>query len=180
LHSYPLDVDSASLAEWERISKAATAFYEQKGFERIEKDITSLVWMEPRAEPRDLTAIICANWNCGTTAFDDLKRACGDLPSGPALRLAPRQEEGEGAATAAPAAATAASLSDRMAELLSAANQARQDLRAPDELRALEEAARTVPDESFRAFARTRRRNAEVYARHAARLDPLIERAIAQ
>jgi hypothetical protein len=37
-----------------------------------------------------------------------------------------------------------------------------------------------VPDDSIRALARTRRRNAEVYARHAARLDPLVERAISQ
>jgi hypothetical protein len=179
LHTDPLDVDATSLAEWERISNAAIAFYEQKGFVRIEKDMTSLVWMKPRAEPRDVTVIICAIWNCGTTAFDDLLRACGDLPKGPALLLEPRQE-GEKPAMAAPAAGAGGALSERMAELLSAAHQARQDLRAPEELRALEEAARTVPDESVRVFARTRGRNAEVYARHAARLDPLIERAIGQ
>lgn len=177
LRSDPLDVDAASLAQWEKIRDAAIAFYEQRGFVRLEEASATLAWMEPRADPRDLTVIVCANWNCGTTAFDDLKRACGELPDGPALRLAPRQESGEPAA--APAG-TVAPLSDRMGELLGAANQARQDLRAPEELRALEEAARTVPDESVRAFARTRQRNAEVYARHAARLDPLIGRAIGQ
>jgi hypothetical protein len=181
LRNDPLDVDAASLAEWERIRDAAVAFFETKGFARIEVDNApaSLVWMEPRAEPRDLTVVVCANWNCGTAAFDDLKRACGELPNGPALRLKPRQESGE-AAAAEPAAGPVGPLGDRMGELLSAANQARQDLRAPEELRALEEAARSVPEESIRAFARTRRRNAEVYARHAARLDPLVERAIGQ
>jgi hypothetical protein len=178
LRSDPLDVDAASLVQWETTRDAAIAFYQQRGFVRAEKDITSLVWMAPRAEPRDLSVIVCANWSCGTATFDDLKRACADLPQGPALRLEPRQESEEPAA-AAPEG-TVAPLSDRMGELLHAARQARDDLRAPEELRALEEAARSVPDDSIRALARTRRRNAEVYARHAARLDPLVERAISQ